>query len=410
MEFAYKAKSGFGETSTGLLEAESPLDARKQLRDQGLFPMSVSKSSHASSAVKTTSTSSSKSWSLGAKVSRLDLLTMTSQLSIMCKSGIDVAEALQNVGDQCEKPVFRDALQEVYRDVSDGEAVSAAMRKRPKIFDDTYVASIAAGEISGQLPEVLERLSKLLSNEIRLRSTIRTALSYPMVLTAVSSMVVMALIFFVLPQFAEVFQGMDMPAPFLTQILLDLSENLRSYWWIWGTVSVAGVVTLIRLRTTPAVRRYWDGALLNWILLKTMTQSLYIGRSFRLVGTMLQSGVPLLEAIQMCRTAINNCHYRILFDQMETEVINGKGVGRTLLESSFVPKGAAQMVSTAERTGRLGTVMETVGEFYEDDGERRLIELTKYLEPAIIVCMGVVVAAIVLSIMLPIFDFSTARR
>jgi len=200
MQFEHTAKSGHGKSPTGVLEADSPTEAKKQLRDQGLDPVSVKKEN---GRKRNTGSSKAKLSILGPRVARIDLLTVTSQLAIMCQSGIDLAEALQNIGDQCEKPVLKSALQNVFAAVSDGESVSAAMRKQPHVFDDAYVASVAAGEASGQLPEVLSRQTTLLQNEIKLRSTIRTALSYPMVLTFVSSLVLFALLFFVLPQFSK---------------------------------------------------------------------------------------------------------------------------------------------------------------------------------------------------------------
>jgi type II secretory pathway component PulF len=255
---------------------------------------------------------------------------------------------------------------------------------------------------------VFERLSELLQNEIRLRSTIITALSYPMLIGAVASVVLTALVFFVLPQFAQVFRSMGTPAPPMTRMLLDSAQFLRENILLLGVLLVSGGFGLFQLASTDAARRYRDGKLLNGLLIREATRPLLMGRTFRLMGSMLQSGVPLLEVIQLCRSSVKNVHFHKLFDLLEFDVLNGRGIAGGLNACEFVPPGAAEMVTTAEKTGNLGSIMETVGEFYEEEGQRQVTTIAGYLEPIIIVGLGVVVAFVVLSIMLPLLDFSSA--
>jgi type II secretory pathway component PulF len=299
------------------------------------------------------------------------------------------------------------ALDKVYNDLSDGMSVSAALRRQSHIFGDAYVAGVTAGEASGQIPEVLNRLAEMLRNEIRLQSTVRAALSYPIILMGVSLVVVAALLGFVLPQFSSVFATMEIPMPASTQILLGLSSGFQEHvGWYTAGILAAGT-GLVRLWPTPAFRRYRDKVALNVFVVREVTRALNVGRSFRLLGTMLQSGVPLLEGLQLCGRTLQNSVYRDLFEHLQQEVLNGRGIGVTLAGTAYVPSGASQMVLTAERAGRLGNVLQMVGEYYEDDGERRLQELAKMLEPAVIVFMGAVVAFIVASVMLPMLDIST---
>ncbi|MCH7685218.1 MAG: type II secretion system F family protein, partial [Planctomycetes bacterium] len=311
------------------------------------------------------------------------------------------------LAEQCSNPTLKKTLDAVYQDVSSGKPVSVALRKHSHIFGDAYVASIAAAEASGTMTEVLGRLADLLRNEIRLRNTLRSALAYPIVLGSVALLVVAALVFFVLPQFSKVFIDMGTPAPPMTQMLMDAANALRDHFLILLAVFGGGVWALSRFWFTDRGSRYWDGLVLNAVVIRNATQPLLLGRMFRLLGTMLQSGIPLLEAIRLCRSSVRNRHYRKLFDSLENDVMNGEGVAKALAAAQFVPSGATQMVTTAERTGKLGTVMQSVGEFYEDEGERQVHQLAKLLEPAIIVFMGVIVAFVVLSIMLPLLDVST---
>lgn len=404
MHFQYTAKSAAGETLTGLLEAQSPSDVRQMLRQQGLFALSVE--DHAEADVLTMA-SSGGGFFTRSRVTKRDLLLLSSQLSIMTQSGIDLAEALKNAAKQCSHPRLKAALDDVYTDVSGGKSPSAALQKQSHIFGEAYVASVAAGEASGNVPQVLNRLSDLLRNEMRLQSTLKAVLSYPIVITIAASVVMAALIFFVLPQFAQVFKDLDAPAPPLTKIMLDSAQFVRAnVLWI-GIAAVVGGIAFIRTIRTPAARRFRDGFLLNTRIIRNATRPLLTGRAFRLVGTMLQSGVPLLEAMQLCRTSIRNVHYQKLFDVLEQDVLEGRGISVSLATCPFVPGGAAEMIVTAEKTGKLGTIMETVGEFYEDEGERQVRDISRLLEPAIIVALGIVVAMVVLSVMLPLLDFSS---
>jgi type II secretory pathway component PulF len=220
-------------------------------------------------------------------------------------------------------------------------------------------------------------------------------------------MVVTAMVFFVLPQFAKVFRDLGSPAPPLTQLLLDTAQQLRDHALFVMLGVAGGGLALARVWSTEAAQRIRHRVVLEMPPFREATRALLTGRTFRLMGTILQTGIPLLDAIRLCRSSVQNRLFRGLFDTLERDVLNGGGMSRPLAETPFVPAGAAEMVATAERTGRLGPILQLVGEFYEDDGEQRLRRLVKLLEPAIIVAMGAVVALVVLAVMLPLLDVST---
>lgn len=404
MEFAFTAKSRSGSNESGTLVADTLDDARSRLRKQGLFPLDV-KVAGGSGSDRSISLSFSRSG-----VKKNDVLMLTSQLSIMCQAGIDVAEALGNVAKRCPDPTLARILREIHDDVSAGISVSEALKKHSKVFGGAYVASIAAGEASGTLTDVLKRLAELLKHEIRLRATIRSVMAYPMVLTGVALVVIAALVFFVLPQFAVVFEDLGNTPPVHTQMLLASGAFLREHFLMIGVgfVILAGLGW--RYMLTEQAARYWDSTILTFRFSRGATQSLITGRTFRLLGTMLQSGIPLLEGLELCRESVRNRIYRDLFDAMSESVVNGGSIGPVLEESSVVPDGAAQMVGTAEQTGRLGEVINTIGEFYEDEGEQKIRGLAKLLEPLVIVVMGAVVGFVVMAVMLPLLDVSASSR
>jgi type IV pilus assembly protein PilC len=203
---------------------------------------------------------------------------------------------------------------------------------------------------------------------------------------------------------------MDRAVPPLTSILLTVGAGLRENWIIIAVISAVVVGLGIGVRKHPQVQRLLDGVLLNTWIIKESARALITGRVFRLLGTMLENGVPLLESIRLCRKSTRNRLFHEMFERVEHEILQGEGMSRTLVETNFLPAGAAHMISTGERTGKLPVVLQSVGEFFEDEGERRLRTLVKMLEPAIIIGLGGVVAVVVLSIILPLLDVTTASR
>lgn len=403
MQFVYTAKTAAGDIQTGHITAADVEAVRRALREQSLFLIDVRKKADVTP------------WKLfgasdRAVLSRRDLLNITTQLAIMTRSGIDLASAFHSLSQQCTNPHVRSVLAQIHRDVTGGKSISDAMHTQAAIFGDAYVASVAAGEAAGKLPEVLSRLAQFQRAELRTRATIRTLLAYPIVLMGVSSLVVIGLVTFVLPQFVDIFQQFEITLPALTRVVVAASDVLRQYVLIWLPILLAGVVGLIVSRHVESGRKHWDYAMLNAPIIREITRAFYIGRTFRLLGLMIESGVPLLEGLRLTRKSVQNVLYRKLFNDLEDSILNGRDLASSLIKAGFVPPVAAEMVLTAERTGTLGMVTELMGEHYEEEGETKLRELATILEPLIIVLMGIVVATIVMAVMLPMFDIATLAK
>lgn len=404
MLYTYTAKANSGEIQTGQLRADDVAEATRMLREQSLFPIDIrSKRIEAPWAQLLSHRNK-------PLLRRRDLLSITTQLAIMTKSGVDLASAFESLSQQSSNENGRKVLLRIHEDVTGGKSVSDAMRGQSGVFGDAYVASVAAGEAAGQLPEVLGRLADLQRTEIRNRAAIRTLLAYPVLLASVSSLVVLGLIGFVLPKFEDIFSQFDVPLPALTQVVVAFSDVLRDFYWIWAPLMIVAFLGLVLSRFTDSGRRRWDRAMLNTVVIRDITRAFYIGRTFRLLGLMIESGVPLLEGLQLTRNAIRNSLYRDLFTELEDAILNGRGLANSLIKAGFVPPVAAEMVLTAERTGTLGMVTELMGAHYEEEGESKLRELATMLEPLIIVTMGVIVATIVLAVMLPMFDITNLAR
>lgn len=405
MQYQYCAKTATGDTLQGYLHASSSAEVSRQLRQRELYLVSAQPVGS-----RTSSSQGSPTQGRGKRITKRELMALTSQLAIMARSGVDLASALEDVSTQCQNPRLKRALQQIHEDVLSGKSITSALGNYEHIFGQSYVASVAAAEESGRLPEVLARLAALLRSELRMVSTVRSLLAYPLLLASVSTLVVLALIFFVLPQFAGVFEQLDLTLPLITQILVGVANEIRGRIWFWGPAFLGSIVAAVAFVKSSAGRRFLDLAMLRMVLVRDVTQSLSIGRAFRLLGTMIESGVPLQTGLQLTRSSFRNSVLQSLFKTLEDDVVNGKGLSKSLASCSFVPSAAAQMVATAERTGTLAVVTQQIGEYYEEDGETRLRELAGVLEPIMIIVMGVVVGLVVMSVMLPIFDFATAAK
>ena len=339
--------------------------------------------------------------------SALDIVNLTSQLAIMLRSGVDIATSLESVTRQCRRPQVRVVLEQVHDLVLGGRSFSEALRKYPKVFSPAYVATIAAGEASGHMADVLDQLAELERGRLRITRSIRGMLVYPILLMCVSLLVITLLMIFVLPRFAQLFSDYEMALPWLTQVLIAISSELRNHWWIWLPVAISGILTVLAIPTTKAGRLLLDRFLLSAPLLRDVTRALLIGRSCRLIAMLMESGVTLLDSVRLARQSSRNSLYQKLFADIEEAVVNGRSFASELNTSVIVPPSAVEMLSTAEKSGKLAEVARMIGAYFEEEGEMKARQAVTALEPMITVVMGAVVAVVVLAVMLPVFDLST---
>jgi type II secretory pathway component PulF len=403
MNYSYQALSNVGQPTSGILAAPSLVELRRQLKEKGLY---LVKADPISAAVPISRIGRSSS----GKISQHDLLNLTSQFAIMAQAGVDIASALQMIASECAQPKIRQTLLRVHERVAAGESMSEALRGQSRAFGEVYVASIAAGEASGRIAPVLARLAQLLRADIKLASTVRGLLAYPIVLLTVSLSVLVALTFFVLPTFADVFDNMGIPLPGITLVLLAVSHFLTSNALIVVTVLAAAVGSTLAFARTDRGRLVIDQSVLKIPILSNITRYLVVGRLFRLMGTMLESGVPLLETLTLCQNSVRNKVYRDLFQEIKIDVTNGRGISGAISRSPWMPPAAAQMIATGERSGNLANVAQLLGEHYENEAETRFKDFATILEPALVIGVGSIVATVVLSLVLPMFDFAAAAE
>lgn len=351
-----------------------------------------------------------RGWTAGARVTAQERVQLTSQLAMMTTAGVAVSSALKSITRQCQKPALRATLQCVQNDVLGGVSLSAAMAKHPSLFSDAYVATVAAGESSGRMAEVLRQLAELQSAELRMRRTLRGMLIYPVLLVLVAAAVISTLVVFVLPRFATIFEQYDITLPLITRALIAVADELRRRWWLWAPVAAAAVAGLVSLRTTTRGRELVDKALLRSPGLRPLTRTLIGARACRMMGLLISSGVPLLDCLRLLRQAISNSLFRGLVDRLEEAITNGRTLSDALQDAEALPPSAAELIATAERTGRLGEVTQMMGRHYEEEGEALARQAISAVEPIVTVVMGAVVATVVLAVMLPVFDIASIAQ
>jgi len=338
------------------------------------------------------------------------LLLTINQLAVMVQNGIDLAEALGTAARTSRHPGLAQTLERIQSAINSGSSFSSALAAHAEGFPPTMSPLIAAAESTGDVPGALNRISRLLRSEVQLRSSVNGALIYPVILIVVSFTVMTAMVFGVLPQFGEVFANMGRTVPLLTQWLLDFGQLCRSYWYLGAAALAAAIGGGYHFASHPSFRRVIDGFLLHAPVLREAYRPLSCGRMFRLIGSMVGGGVPMLEAVRLTRDSLRNGYLTQMLEDIEEDILAGSPVSQAMEDVSFLPPEAAQMVRTAERTGRVAEVLNDCGEFYEEQGERMLRRLVHMLEPVIILGMGVVVAGVVLSIMIPLLDISSAAH
>jgi type II secretory pathway component PulF len=346
----------------------------------------------------------------GKSIPLQERVHFTSQMAMMVGAGVSLSSALKSIARQCQSPAMRETLKEIQDDVLGGSSLSTALGKHPKLFDAAYVATIAAGEASGRMQQVLTQLAELQRADLKLRRTISGMLVYPLLLMVVSFAVVTILVIFVLPRFATIFEQYEIALPLITRVLMGIASEARSRWWLWVPLIGAGGVGVAAAITSTAGREFIDKALLRIPGLQRVTQSLIGARACRLLGMLVLSGVPLVESLRLLRLAIRNSVFRRLMIDLEDAVSNGRSLSDALEGNEALPPSAVELIATAEKTGRLGEISQMMGVHYEEEGQTRARQLVSLLEPLVTIVMGGFVALVVLAVMLPVFDIATLSQ
>ncbi len=328
------------------------------------------------------------------------------QLAIMVRAGLDLSTALATLSRGVNRPEVRRLVQTLHDQVERGISFARALEEHPHIFPPVLIASVAAAEASGSLAPAMERAATALEEERRLRSSVLGMLAYPAALVLLSIVVLTALMVFVLPRFEEIFDSAGVPLPWTTSALLACSRALTGYPLIVLAVVGAIGVGAYLLISSPRGKARLKKQLLRAPALGPVLCHLELGRLLYSLGTMLDCGVPLLEALDLAGRTSTSPDFHELTGQLKESALKGQGLAQPLRTSALVPPEVAEMAATAERTGSLAWVLQFVGKQYQEAAEARMKVLVRLAEPVLILSLGGMVAIIVASVMLPLFDLS----
>ena len=406
--FAYSARDSSGAAVSGTLAAGSIQEVTKLLRADGKYPTSIkpAESGSGSAAAPSAAAAVAPVASGGVKISRADVIQLSTQLAIMVETGVTVPEALDCIAAQSAKPHVRKLIEDLSRQIQSGMDFSTALSKHPRSFPRLYVALIRAAEKSGMLSKLLVRATAYMRDEQEIIRRVRGALIYPgfMLMFAVTTTVF--LLIFVLPRFTAIYEGKSAALPLPTKLLMSLSGGLVNHWIIWST-SVPGVVIGIAY----ALKTSWGRRILHFLQLNTpllgkMFRKLYLARGLRMLGTMGSAGVNLVDSVQTTHDLCENSYFRELWNNVSVKIQSGKQLSEPLFDSPYVPRAVAQMLSSGEKSGKLSQVMDAVSGFAEQELKEQITELTRYIEPIMIMVMGLIIGGVAMALLLPVFTIS----
>ncbi len=397
--FEYLALDTTGRRHKGVLEADSPRQIRGQLRERGLTPLSVEE-------VRKREARTQVAFSFKRGISATDLALITRQLATLVRSALPVEEALRIASQQNDKPRLRNMLMGVRGRVLEGHTLAYALGDFSHIFPPLFRATVAAGEQSGHLGVVLERLADYTESHQQLHQKLSLALIYPAILTVVALAIVIGLLTYVVPQVVQVFENIGQKLPVLTRGLIALSAFLRAYGLLLGLTLLAGGVSLHLLLRRPAARFRFHQLLLRLPLIGRLIRGVNAARFARTFSILTASSVPVLEGLRISAEVISNLPMRQAVEQAATRVREGASLNKSLEQTKLFPPMLINLIASGEASGNLGDMLERAAQSQEREMETLMAALLGLFEPLLIVTMGAIVLVIVLAILLPIFDLN----
>lgn len=342
----------------------------------------------------------------GVRIKRSEVLSISNQLSVMLDTGVTLAEALECVAEHARDPKSKELLEDVMQSVTAGITFSGALSRHPKSFPRIYIALIRAAEVSGMMSRMLNRATQYLKDEQEILRKVKGALTYPAIMFFCAVTTTLFLLTVVMPRFTQIYADRGAALPVPTQVLMNLSHFVTANWMIL-LPAAAGLVfggwTYIK---SPGGKRVFDRLVLQIPMVGPMLKQLHMTRGLRTIGTMATSGVTLVDCVETARGISSNSYYEDLWSNTLEQIKLGRPFSQTLADSPLVPHAIARMIASGEKGGRFGQVLEQVATFGEAELKERITELTRYIEPVMILVMGTIIGGVTLALLLPVFQVS----
>ncbi|MHB8781398.1 MAG: type II secretion system F family protein [Candidatus Geothermincolia bacterium] len=395
--YAYRVKDRQGKVLTGNLEADNITSVSQRLRQMGYFIIGIEE--------ERVSIRKKELHIFKPKTKGKDITVFTRQFATMINAGLPLVKCLDILTRQTESPLLAEQIADVQHEVEMGRSLSEALAKHPDQFKELYVSMVKAGEIGGVLDDVLLRVADTLESEQEIKRKIKSAMTYPMVMFGISILLLGVMLIFIVPAFQNMFEKMGANMPALTKAIVGLSHFVASIKGVIAVFALVGLVILFRRWIkTETGRRKFDAFKLKMPVIGTLFHKLAMSRFSRTLGTLVTSGVPILQALEITASTVGN---KVVADQVDIVrlgVKEGDSIARPLSQSSVFPPMVTQMLSIGEETGALDTMLNKVADFYDSEVAATVESLTSILEPVLIVGLGATVGLIVISLYMPIFS------
>lgn len=400
--YQYKAVASSGKSTRGIIDAASPSDARARLRKEGIFLTEIaeSKADDASSLPGNVQ--------ITGRVSLQDVTIMTRQLSTLVSSGIPLVESLTALLDQVENLKLKRTLSDVREKVNEGSSLAEAMRSHPRVFSNLFVNMVRAGEASGALGLVLNRLADYTENQSRLRGKIVSTLAYPAIMLIIGLIAMVGIFTFVIPKVMVLYEDMGHALPLPTRVLIGTTNFFTSYWYVVLLATIAFLFLFRGYLRTPGGRKRFDRFLLHMPIFGPVFRMVAIARFANTFSTLLASGVPILVALDIVKNVLNNAVLSEVIEKVRTNISEGDSIAEPLRRSGEFPPLVTHMIAIGEKTGEVEAMLHKVSETYNNQVDARVSTMTSLIEPLLIVFMAGIIGSIVISVMLPLLDMPTS--
>lgn len=400
--FQWQGIDGKGKTVKGVRDADNARVVRVLLRKEGIFATSIEEDSKAR-VRKARDVDFAKFFQ---RVSVDELALLTRQLATLLHAGVPLVESLSALIEQIENPPLRNALTQTRDKVNEGISLADALKAHPKIFSSLFINMVAAGEASGTLDAVLQRLADHLDSSSQLKSKVTSALFYPAFMVVIVLAVVTLMMVVVVPKVTAIFEDFQQTLPWYTRLVIALSDLATGYWWLVGLLLAGAVYLFRRWLSTDRGRATWDARVLRFPLIGRMLTMVAIARFSRTLSTLLASGVSLLTAMDITKNVLGNAELMRVVEEARASIREGESIAAPLKRSGKFPPIVTHMIAIGERSGELERMLEHVANAYDNQVSTRITALTSLLEPLMIVFMGVIIGGIAMSILMPLMQIN----
>ncbi len=399
--FEYRGLSRAGKNIRGTIDTDNIRTARARLKKDGIYVVDLKDKTKASRTANKNKAPASRS------VNITDLSMMTRQLATLLKANIPLVDTLAAVSEQVENPYLAEVIADIKNQVNEGGSFHKALQKYPKIFDKIYIYMCEAGEMTGNLDNILIRLAEFKESQNALSSKVKSALLYPILMFFFTGILLGVLFIFVIPKIVAVFEASpELQLPWYTVVIIDLSGFLVNYWWLILISGFVGWILFKSWKSTPSGKAQWDAIFLKLPIVGKLGRTVAVSRFTRTLATLLNGGVPMLTAMAIVRNVVDNEVLGAAIDIAKDNISEGESIAGPLKKSGQFPPIVIHMVNIGEKTGDLENMLTQVSDAYDFQVKVAVEGLTSLLEPLMIVIMGCVIGVIVFAIMIPMFELS----